>query len=165
MHKIHTNCVFFDPLWYATIASGIIKFRLDFNLDLLKLPLYEYVCKPDRIYYKTNANNIQMKTGTSICLRLRESIICFVISMDEDYALALQLQADFLGETHSTSHQSHDKVVPSNHGPEPQSLVDPFWEMTDPNPDVRALFVQFNERFFWGRLAGIEVRWSPRMTL
>ncbi|ESO96447.1 hypothetical protein LOTGIDRAFT_73580, partial [Lottia gigantea] len=44
------------------------------------------------------------------------------------------------------------------------SLVDEFWELSDPNPDIRALFLQFNERFFWGRLSGIEVKWSPRMT-
>ncbi|XP_013421237.1 sprT-like domain-containing protein Spartan [Lingula anatina] len=45
------------------------------------------------------------------------------------------------------------------------SLVDERWELLDPNPDARALFLEFNDTYFWGRLAGVEVRWSPRMTL
>lgn len=45
------------------------------------------------------------------------------------------------------------------------SLVDPSWELIDPNPDIHTLFLTFNNQFFWGRLSGIEVRWSPRMTL
>lgn len=80
--------------------------------------------------------------------------------MDEDYALALQLQSEYFMENESSIY-SND--VGSKK--EPKSLVDPYWEMTDPNPDIRALFLQFNERFFWGRLSGIEVKWSPRMTL
>jgi hypothetical protein len=64
------------------------------------------------------------------------------------------------------------------------SLVDERWEVCvcvgggmfhthshtltqglDPNPDIRALFLTFNDLFFFGKLAGIEVKWSPRMTL
>ena len=45
------------------------------------------------------------------------------------------------------------------------SLIDPSWELIDPNPDIHTLFLVFNDQFFWGRLAGVEVRWSPRMTL
>ncbi|KFQ29432.1 SprT-like domain-containing protein Spartan, partial [Mesitornis unicolor] len=39
------------------------------------------------------------------------------------------------------------------------------WELLDPSPDVHGLFVQFNQALFWGRLAAVEVSWSPRMTL
>ncbi|KAG1673031.1 SprT-like domain-containing protein Spartan [Nymphon striatum] len=45
------------------------------------------------------------------------------------------------------------------------SLIDDYWEKADPNPDIHALFLQFNEIFFWKKLTGVEVRWSPRMTL
>ena len=45
------------------------------------------------------------------------------------------------------------------------SVVDPKWETVDPNPDVQALFLQFNDTYFWGKLLCIEVKWSPRMTL
>ena len=31
--------------------------------------------------------------------------------------------------------------------------------------DVSQLFEEFNQRFFWGKLLYVEVRWSPRMTL
>lgn len=80
--------------------------------------------------------------------------------MDEDFALALSLQSEYFNENKVTECTSNGNVAK-----EPRSLVDPFWEMTDPNPDIRALFLQFNDRFFWSRLSGIEVKWSPRMTL
>lgn len=47
----------------------------------------------------------------------------------------------------------------------PLSLVDPSWEMLDPNPNIFDLFLTFNHQFFWERLLGVEVKWSPRMTL
>lgn len=47
----------------------------------------------------------------------------------------------------------------------PLSLVDASWELVDPTPDLQALFVQFNDRFFWGQLEAVEVKWSMRMTL
>ncbi|KHJ87353.1 hypothetical protein OESDEN_12875 [Oesophagostomum dentatum] len=42
-------------------------------------------------------------------------------------------------------------------------LVDPALELSDPNPDIHVLFIDFNDRFFSGTLAGCEVKWSPRM--
>ncbi|NXR25968.1 SPRTN protein, partial [Cinclus mexicanus] len=38
------------------------------------------------------------------------------------------------------------------------------WELLDPIPDVHALFVQFNQTLFWGKLEAVTVSWSPRMT-
>lgn len=38
-------------------------------------------------------------------------------------------------------------------------------ELLDPNPDIRELFMEFNEIYFHGFLDACEVRWSPRMTL
>ncbi|NXF96174.1 SPRTN protein, partial [Eubucco bourcierii] len=52
---------------------------------------------------------------------------------------------------------------PSPH--RPLSVVDEAWELLDPSPDVHGLFMHFNETLFWGRLAAVEVSWSPRMTL
>ncbi|GCC31735.1 hypothetical protein chiPu_0010196 [Chiloscyllium punctatum] len=81
--------------------------------------------------------------------------------MDGDLLMALQLQAAW-GE--------EDGDVRSCLSPVPQptapvSVVDQEWELIDPNPDLHGLFLQFNDLYFWGRLAGVEVRWSPRMTL
>ncbi|XP_034018414.1 sprT-like domain-containing protein Spartan [Thalassophryne amazonica] len=94
--------------------------------------------------------------------------------MDEDFLLALQLQEQFDNEYASSSFSSNgfeetdfgrsskrQKVVACG----PLSIVDETWEMLDPSPDVRALFLDFNDRFFWGKLSGVEVKWSPRMTL
>lgn len=46
-------------------------------------------------------------------------------------------------------------------------VCDPELELVDPTPDVRALFLAFDEAFFGSILAaaGVEVKWgSPRMT-
>uniref|UniRef100_A0A671VPV4 DNA-dependent metalloprotease SPRTN n=1 Tax=Sparus aurata TaxID=8175 RepID=A0A671VPV4_SPAAU len=69
--------------------------------------------------------------------------------MDDDFLLAIQLQEQFNNE-YETS---------------PLSIVDESWETLDPNPDVRSMFLEFNDTFFWGKLSGVEVKWSPRMTL
>ncbi len=37
------------------------------------------------------------------------------------------------------------------------SLNDKEWELIDPNPDIRELFLSFNDTFFQGKLSGIEV--------
>ena len=101
----------------------------------------------------------------------------------DDVAFARQLQEQFdqeaagtldsfpsgfsdfdLGPTnaHSSSDSNQKYDDPSL---KEMSVVDPRWETIDPVPDIRALFITFNDKFFWGRLAGVEVRWSPRMTL
>jgi hypothetical protein len=46
---------------------------------------------------------------------------------------------------------------------ESSNHLDP--ELVDPNPDVRALFVQFDREYFWSTLGSVEVLWSPKMTL
>lgn len=82
--------------------------------------------------------------------------------MDADLALALKLQEEFDRAENVACVES----CPLSSTPRaPLSLADESWEVMDPNPDIRALFLQYNDRFFWGRLAGIEVKWSPRMTL
>lgn len=74
--------------------------------------------------------------------------------MDEDLVLALRLQEEW------------NLPVPNlSPAQEPLSLVDESWELVDPTPDLQALFVQFNDRFFWGQLEAVEVKWSRRMTL
>lgn len=47
----------------------------------------------------------------------------------------------------------------------PNSIVDEEWEYLDPTPDIHVLFLQFNDRFFNGKLASVVVKWSPRMTV
>lgn len=111
--------------------------------------------------------------------------------MDADFLLAIQLQDQFDNEIETSLlsptefdgndfGQSSKKrkvetaggvggVVPSwKPSPQPErplSIVHESWEMLDPNPDVRAMFLEFNDMFFWGKLSGVEVKWSPRMTL
>ncbi|XP_067876324.1 DNA-dependent metalloprotease SPRTN isoform X2 [Heterodontus francisci] len=80
--------------------------------------------------------------------------------MEADLLLALQLQAAWEEE------DANAAPTPRSAGQQaPLSVVDGEWELIDPNPNLHDLFLQFNDVYFWGRLAGVEVRWSPRMTL
>jgi len=96
-----------------------------------------------------------------------------------DYALALQLQEEFDKENSmsidvddlpkydlSPAYRPEFKTI-SNPASSERSLsvTDNSWELIDPSPDARALFVEFNHKYFWNKLNGVEVRWSPRMTL
>ncbi|XP_011615477.2 sprT-like domain-containing protein Spartan isoform X2 [Takifugu rubripes] len=108
--------------------------------------------------------------------------------MEEDFLFALRLQEQFDNEI-ETSLLTPDGVEEDAFGQNckkrkveraeggggvpcwkpspgrPLSIVDESWETLDPNPDVRAMFLEFNDMFFWGKLSGVEVKWSPRMTL
>ncbi|XP_075046969.1 DNA-dependent metalloprotease SPRTN-like [Mixophyes fleayi] len=44
------------------------------------------------------------------------------------------------------------------------SVVDPAWETMDPTPNIEELLSEFNNTFFWGKLEGVQVSWSSRMT-
>ncbi|XP_076872580.1 DNA-dependent metalloprotease SPRTN [Brachyhypopomus gauderio] len=92
----------------------------------------------------------------------------------DDFLLALRLQEQFDNEASASSWVdggdngpvSKKRKVGSCGPPDrPLSVVDESWETLDPNPDVRSMFLQFNQMFFWGKLGGVEVKWSPRMTL
>ena len=117
------------------------------------------------------------------------------MSRDKDLELALQLQAQFDREHSTGNHHGivdlsdESDDIANKNGPsfnfgkvvsggssdddlsrgvgktESMSIVDKRWELLDPSPDMRAMFLEFNDKYFWGRLAGVEVRWSPRMTL
>ncbi|NXC45445.1 SPRTN protein, partial [Penelope pileata] len=80
--------------------------------------------------------------------------------------LALQLQELWEAEEAAAAATAVCGNAPPDPAPlRPLSVVDEAWELLDPSPDVHGLFVQFNEALFWGRLAAVEVSWSPRMTL
>ncbi|XP_012736329.2 sprT-like domain-containing protein Spartan [Fundulus heteroclitus] len=108
--------------------------------------------------------------------------------MDADFLLAIQLQEQFdsehqtsrfppegfledgFGQSKAAARRGGGDPVPHRKPPtsvpeRPLSIVDESWETLDPSPDVRAMFLEFNDMFFWGKLSGVEVKWSPRMTL
>ncbi|KAM4529875.1 DNA-dependent metalloprotease SPRTN [Fundulus diaphanus] len=108
--------------------------------------------------------------------------------MDADFLLAIQLQEQFdsehqtsrfppegflengFGQSKAAARRGGGDLVPHRKPPtsvpeRPLSIVDESWETLDPSPDVRAMFLEFNDIFFWGKLSGVEVKWSPRMTL
>ncbi|NXR61258.1 SPRTN protein, partial [Rhadina sibilatrix] len=82
--------------------------------------------------------------------------------------LALRLQKEWeeqdrAAEAAVTAAKRPD-VSPYRSSLRPLSVVDEAWELLDPSPDVHALFVQFNQTLFWGKLEAVTVSWSPRMT-
>lgn len=90
------------------------------------------------------------------------------ISEDIDlaYALSLQEELDREQESEKSSHDlASSSALSSKLAAAPVSVVDDSWELIDPIPDVRQLFLQFNDAYFKGLLSSVEVRWSPRMTL
>ena len=90
------------------------------------------------------------------------------VSEDADLAYALSLQAELDLEQENEA-STHNLLVPSNSRKNaisrPVSVVDESWELIDPIPDIRQLFLQFNDAYFKGILTSVEVKWSPRMTL
>ena len=93
---------------------------------------------------------------------------------DEDLALALQMsQEGSRGEESdyqlalSLQNELNDGQCSNGRAEASQSLsiVDKSLETTDPNPNIRELFLQYNDSFFFGRLSGVEVKWSRQMTL
>ena len=102
--------------------------------------------------------------------------------MDADFALALSLQFDDENEepeilsTVNSPPFSDMGLATKNYinrtlssassaARRPLSVVDESWELIDPIPNIRDLFLQFNDAYFDGKLAGVEVKWSPKMTL
>lgn len=99
--------------------------------------------------------------------------------VDDDLRVAMELQREFddeqaflasLRDWNIEETPKPPKLPPPKPPVPPSSkrslsVVDPFWELTDPNPDIHGLFLEFNDAFFWGKLLGIEVKWSSRMTL
>ena len=108
------------------------------------------------------------------------------MSQESDYKLALKLQNDFDSEFASNIRHFEDislatqlqqqenrnvinnektyQKIPPNEKAEKCNLANESWEMIDPTPDAWALFVEFDKKYFWGKLAGVEVSWSSRMT-
>lgn len=91
--------------------------------------------------------------------------------MDEDLdlAIALSLQQAFDKETH-TEQRKHERTKEERSADsswDPKSIVDKSLELSDPNPNIHDLFVQYDAMFFWRKLvsSGVAVQWSPRMTL
>ena len=96
---------------------------------------------------------------------------------DADLAMAMELQAQFDLENAFDAHEEVADFLPeefrtpnkksgaASKASKPTSLVAPEWEDIDPTPDLHALFLQFNTKFFWDKLSGCEVKWSPRMTV
>ena len=84
-----------------------------------------------------------------------------------DRALALSLLKQFEKERRGEKEPGNTDTELMRERYDPKLIVDERWELLDPHPNIHDLFVLFDAMFFERRLvnAGVEVRWSPRMTL
>ncbi|XP_015921473.2 DNA-dependent metalloprotease dvc-1 isoform X1 [Parasteatoda tepidariorum] len=107
-----------------------------------------------------HATSLSLQEKCAVELEKQSEVFLDTIDQDYDYAFALSLQ--------ELSEDAKEKPFPVSL---PKSahksigIVDEQWEVLDPNPDIHALFLQYNVQFFYGKLDGVEVKWSPRMTL
>ncbi|KAI7858579.1 SprT-like family-domain-containing protein [Circinella umbellata] len=82
--------------------------------------------------------------------------------LEGDLALARQLQLEEEQEyekkqnSNNNNRKSHSPVT---------AIPDPSNELIDPTPDLHELFLAFDQQYFKGQLASVEVKWSKRMTL
>jgi len=96
---------------------------------------------------------------------------------NDDFALALALQSEEYNESNSISTISSSSSSSSsskNTSSSSSNITSSRWkgplntveaELLDPTPDIRALFRDFNDRFFQSKLSCCEVKWSKKMTL
>ena len=82
---------------------------------------------------------------------------------EEDFALALKLFGELNQDNEDGNQTSATESRMKNN--KQLSIVDPSWELIDPVPNIRDLFIQFNMAYFEGKLASVEVKWSNRMTM
>ena len=85
---------------------------------------------------------------------------------DQDYLIALQIQYDL--DNDENLDKSKDEKQTGNKQlemPPDKHLVNPEWELIDPNPDIRALFQEYDKKYFYSRLGSCIVEWSKRMTI
>lgn len=86
-------------------------------------------------------------------------------SNDKDYLLALQLQLEFENSDNDIQDSPNKSTQIKTLSHEKVNLIDPDYEFIDPNPDIRALFLEFNEKYFYSKLGSCTVDWSKRMTI
>ena len=85
-----------------------------------------------------------------------------------DLAIALSLQQAFDNETNLEQKKYEKRQNERGETSfDQKSVVGKHLELSDPNPNIHDLFVQYDAMFFWRTLvsSGVAVRWSPRMTL
>lgn len=122
--------------------------------------LKEYDSDIDISYIQSQASK---QSFQSIC---KDESFLKQIDEDLDYSFALSLQSQYDDEVKENIASGSKKSTPTNSKlSKPLSIIDEQWELIDPHPDIHALFSEYDTKFFYGKLKGVEVKWSPRMTL
>jgi hypothetical protein len=81
---------------------------------------------------------------------------------NEDYMLALQLQMQMDEDDESSNDSTKEKVdnyVIKSYTNSDIDMLDPQWELIDPSPDIRAMFQEFDKKYFWNSLGSCIVEW------
>jgi hypothetical protein len=81
---------------------------------------------------------------------------------NEDYMLALQLQMQMDEDDESSNDSKKEKVdnyAIKSYTNSDIDMLDPQWELIDPSPDIRAMFQEFDKKYFWNSLGSCIVEW------
>jgi predicted SprT family Zn-dependent metalloprotease len=86
---------------------------------------------------------------------------------NQDYLIALQIQFDLEENDfeEEKSHKNNDLAKSGKIESPDKHLLNPELEFIDPNPDIRALFQDYDKKYFYNRLGSCIVEWSKRMTI
>ncbi len=92
--------------------------------------------------------------------------LAYALSLREEYNNNMVIRSDSALAEELQKKYTRESLTKVNKL-RPEEIVDSHWELTDPNPDIHRLFVEYDSLFFGGRLvsSGVAVRWSNRMTL
>lgn len=159
-------------------SKGIFGFN-DFNKSPQK---YLDIKKKDNGSTNTKSNihgfDFKTKATKKPILKKKDSPVkTKAVENDQDYLLALQLSTQFQNEEPNSKLFSPQKFQSPNKNrqivvaPEiPLSLRgdhlgDPQYDLIDPCPDIHALFIEYNKKYFWNTLGSCIVEWSKRMTI
>ncbi|RHZ51268.1 hypothetical protein Glove_481g94 [Diversispora epigaea] len=94
----------------------------------------------------------------ALALKLQaEEVMEFNTGDADSLALALKLQAE------EDEISSKTLLCDNNNNNNNEFTIE--LDPSEPNPDLHALFITFNQQYFLGSLQSVEVRWSNKMTL
>ena len=81
---------------------------------------------------------------------------------NEDYMLALQIQMQLDEYDESSNDSTKEKIdnyAIKSYTNSSIDMLDPQWELIDPSPDIRAMFQEFDKKYFWNSLGSCIVEW------
>ena len=167
-----------EPVNKSNKSKGVFGFN-DFNKSPKKYP---DIKKKDNSSTNTKSNihgfDFNTKTKKPIIKKNTSPVKQIKpTETDQDYLLALQLSSQLQNDETNMqiispkkfqSPNKHRQAIVSPEVPlslRGDHLGDPQYDLIDPCPNIHALFIEYNKKYFWNTLGSCIVEWSKRMTI